>query len=223
MYKFLDEIRDLLETNLIVSNTAEASTDSTTVKITNHGLSNGDVIVNQTRGNARRAVTVVDTNTLTVSSVTNQTSGDIIIFPKFKYFYVGKVHNSPINYLPVLMVYGSSTTLETKATNKDTYRFQVTIEILTNGFNSINASNDVELTKDLQAQKDIWQKMEERDNNGIPIASSILGVLRRNIRGSNYLFNNDIEINYETENIDNTVYYRGIMTLSLVTNLNLRQ
>lgn len=223
MYKFLDEIRDLLETSLKTSYTAEASTNSTTIKITNHGLSNGDIIVNETRSNTRRAVIVVDANTLTVDSITSQASGDIISAPKFKYFYVGKTHNLPINYLPALSVYGNSTKLITKATNKDSYVFDITIEIITNGYNFIDANNGVELTKDLQAQKDIWQKMEERDSNNIPVSNSVLGVLRRNIQGSNFLFNNDIMINYETENVDNTVYYRGIMNLSLVTTLNLRQ
>jgi len=75
-----------------VSDTAEAGiavleppynviggTTETNLKLTAHGLSDGDYIVNQTRGNELRTVTVVDANNLTVASVTGQNAGDIII------------------------------------------------------------------------------------------------------------------------------------------------
>lgn len=57
---------------------AEATTNTTTIKKTAHGLTTGDHIINRTRSNAVRAVTVVDANTLTVETVTGQTSGDTI-------------------------------------------------------------------------------------------------------------------------------------------------
>lgn len=58
--------------------TADASTTTTTIKETGHGLTTGDHIVNRTRSNAVRQVTVVDADTLTVEAVPSQTTGDTI-------------------------------------------------------------------------------------------------------------------------------------------------
>lgn len=58
--------------------TTEATTSTTTIKKTAHGLSTDDHIVNRTRSNAVRQITVVDANTFTVEAVTGQTSGDTI-------------------------------------------------------------------------------------------------------------------------------------------------
>lgn len=59
------------------TDTMEATTTSTTVKATAHGLVVGDYIVNRTRSNAvREVLTVPDANTFTVSAVTSQTSWD---------------------------------------------------------------------------------------------------------------------------------------------------
>jgi len=57
---------------------AETGTTETNITMTAHGLQTGDYIVNTTRGNAIRQVTVVDANNVTVASVTGQTSGDVI-------------------------------------------------------------------------------------------------------------------------------------------------
>jgi hypothetical protein len=57
---------------------AEAGTNTTTLIMSTHGLATGDVIINTTRSNAKRAVTWVDANTVTVTAVTDQQSGDTI-------------------------------------------------------------------------------------------------------------------------------------------------
>lgn len=57
---------------------AESGTTTTNIKITAHGLSDNDVIYNATR-DAYRLVTVVDVDNLTVSSVTSQTTDDVIV------------------------------------------------------------------------------------------------------------------------------------------------
>ena len=56
--------------------TAEAGTNTTTVKITGHGLITNDMIENTTRSFARRLITYVDANTFTVTAIAGQTSGD---------------------------------------------------------------------------------------------------------------------------------------------------
>jgi len=63
------------------TDTTEAGTNTTTINATTHGLSTGDYIVNRTRSNAVRKVTVVDPNQFTVEAVASQTNGDT--FSKF--------------------------------------------------------------------------------------------------------------------------------------------
>lgn len=60
------------------SHTAESGTNTTTIKWTAHGLTTGAWIINTTRSNTARQVTVVDANTLTIQAITSQTSGDTI-------------------------------------------------------------------------------------------------------------------------------------------------
>lgn len=58
-----------------ITDTMEASTNTTTVNATAHGLVAGDYIVNRTRSNAvREVLTVPSANQFTVSAVTGQTS-----------------------------------------------------------------------------------------------------------------------------------------------------
>lgn len=61
-----------------LTNAAESGTNTTNIKITAHGFSTGDHIINRTRSNAVREITVVDANNFTVESVASQTSGDSI-------------------------------------------------------------------------------------------------------------------------------------------------
>ncbi len=58
--------------------TAEATTSTTNIKITGHGLVTGDLIINTSRSNAARLVTKVDDNNVTVTAVTDQAAGDTI-------------------------------------------------------------------------------------------------------------------------------------------------
>jgi len=57
---------------------AESGTNTTTLKITSHGLSTNDLIYNVTCG-VYSVVTVSDANTLTTSSITNQAETDKIV------------------------------------------------------------------------------------------------------------------------------------------------
>ena len=62
------------------SNTAEAGTNTTNIKITAHGLLTNDHIVNVTRGDIVRQIVKVDDDNFTVEAVTGQTTGDNITF-----------------------------------------------------------------------------------------------------------------------------------------------
>jgi|GEM_PF-5680676 len=59
---------------------AEVGTITTNIKITGHGLSSGDHVINRTRGNTVRQILVVDANNFTVEAVVGQTNGDTISF-----------------------------------------------------------------------------------------------------------------------------------------------
>ena len=61
-----------------VLDAAEATTSTTNIKMTDHGLFDGDYIINTSRSNAVRPVTVVDANNVTVAAVTGQVAGDVI-------------------------------------------------------------------------------------------------------------------------------------------------
>lgn len=70
-----------LEVNIddnTITDLAEVGTNTTNIKITAHGLSTGDHVINRTRANAVREITVVDANNFTVETVTSQTNGDSI-------------------------------------------------------------------------------------------------------------------------------------------------
>lgn len=218
MQAILEELRDLMETNLKTSNTAEAGTTTTNIKVTAHGLITGDIIINASRSDARRAITQVDANNFTVETVTGQTTSDTINFPKFKKFYVGNIDELPHNYLPALMVYGSETILDTPrlTLQTDKYIHKIHVKILTSAYLKVAEAEDVDFI--LQAQKQLKVLMEDRDTNGIPKATSILGVFRRNIRGTNYLYNNDIVIDYgEGKKVGDRLYYSATMDVSGVT------
>jgi len=59
----------------------ESGTSTTNIKVTGHGLATNDVIYNKSR-DAYRIITYVDADNFTVSSVTGQTTNDIILLYK---------------------------------------------------------------------------------------------------------------------------------------------
>lgn len=76
--RIIDKNSTLVFYEFLFANTAITGTTTTTIKINNHGLETGDLIINTTRNNAIRTVTKVDANTLTVAAVVGQTVGDAI-------------------------------------------------------------------------------------------------------------------------------------------------
>lgn len=137
---------------------------------------------------------------------------------QFNKYYVGRVAFPPKAYLPALMVYGLQTELDSErtTTSRDRYSYRIRVEILVNIYKYANVAG-TEADDIMNVQEAVRQKMEKRTTNGIPDATTVLGVLRRNIAGTNYLFNNDITIDYEEDQVDGTVYFRGILTLSATT------
>jgi len=222
MDKIEKEIRDLLKTNINTVHTAEAGTTATNITITNHGLSTGEFIQNVTRS-AVLEITVVDANNFTVVSTTGQTVGDSITFLRFKKYYVGQVDAFPLEYLPCLCLYGKSTDMRALSSNTDMWAMSIVIEAYIDAFSKVSLSDVSDNDDILRAQQTLKQLMEQRDANGIALPNTVLGVLRRNILGSNYLYSNAISIQYSKHVIKNKVYFKAIMELKAVTKFSLRK
>lgn len=141
-------------------------------------------------------------------------------------YYIGKVANEriPGNHLPVLMVWGTNTTLITDqiSTARDKYTFTINIRIVVNAYKYVNAVTGVEADKILKLQQAVKQFFEERDANMKPLATTVLGLLRANVKGTDYLFSNNIEITYEEENVDGQQYFFGTLTLAATSRFNSR-
>ena len=212
MFEVLKEIRDNLRSNLDVSHTAVSGTTTTNIKVVAHGLQNGDNIVNTSRSNAKRAITVVDADNFTVDAITGQTAGDSITFEKFKHYYVGDINdNVPVNYLPILCVYGNATTIQQKSTVTDRWMFEVTIDAFTNAFKNASLSD---LTDDILAgQQELQDLFEKRGSNHAPLSTTVLGIVRKYIQGNNYLYNDDIVITYNRHMIAGKTFYKAEMKL----------
>ena len=73
------DYNELLVTKNGVEDIADVGTTETNITMTGHGLVNGDWILNKTRYNEYRQVTVVDVNNITVTTITGQTIGDEIL------------------------------------------------------------------------------------------------------------------------------------------------
>lgn len=220
MQAILEELRDLFEANTLTSHAAESGTNTTNIKVTAHGLVTGDNIINASRGDARRAVTVVDANNFTVTAITGQTAGDNIKFPKFKKYYAGFVDEPPVNYLPVLMVFGNNTSLARKATNRDQWVFNVSVRILTSAYGKVAETDPTDNI--LQASKQCTQLMEERDANGMPKVATVLGVLRDNILGTSWLYNNNVKITYSRQKIQDKLYFEALLELDNISKFTSR-
>lgn len=142
-----------------------------------------------------------------------------------KKYYVGYVPEKkiPINYLPVLMVYGTRTRLITDrlTTARDKYEFDITVEVVENCYKHASGAG-VEADKVLDAQKSVKEIMESRDTNMKPDSDTVLGALRANVTGTDYLYSNVSEITYENVNVDGTMYIKAKLTMTAVSKYNNR-
>lgn len=142
---------------------------------------------------------------------------------QFKKYYVGKIRYPFKMDLPCLSVYGISTNLESQlSTAKDKYTFEIKIDVFSPVYKYV-ATTGTETTDVLLAQKAVYELMEKR-TDGIPDANTVLGSLRRlaYLRGTNFLFTNNITIDYTEELIEGSAYYKGTMTLNATTTFNTR-
>lgn len=142
---------------------------------------------------------------------------------QFKKYYVGYIKRPPQAYLPILFIYPISTELvsDKLSTSKDRYSYTIGIGIIMNQYKYANVTAADETDKIVKIQQAAWLAMEDR-TSGVPIAASILGVIRRNIRGTNFLFSQNVKIDYDEMIVGESAYYKATMTLTFVTDLSTR-
>lgn len=135
-------------------------------------------------------------------------------------FYQWEVALVPRSYLPALMVIGRSTRQEARGTAKDQVTYDITIRVITDLVKEFTEAGTGDIIK---AQETLANLMEERETTGVAKATSVLGILRRNIRGTSYLFHNDYTITYNMIQRNGFFYVAADMNFTLTTDLVLRQ
>lgn len=114
-----------------------------------------------------------------------------------KKYYVGRPFVPAKSALPALVVTGVKTKLTRPNTAQDRYQFTLRITLI----QDMAAAQDVAgLTNGiLVADNDLQKAVEEADTDGAPKADTLLGTLMKqsNIRGTNYVYNLNPEVNYE--------------------------
>jgi len=114
---------------------------------------------------------------------------------KINTFYKGKVNPEvvPKSNLKALMVYGNSTNVVALSTCKDQYVYDITIKVVDH-LTSYMSEKGVDQT--ILHQEAMYKLAEERETTGVLKADTVVGILRANIRTDDFLFNNDISVDY---------------------------
>lgn len=134
-------------------------------------------------------------------------------------YYKGYVKLPPKKYLPCIQVYGISTDQSHHSTAKDKAVYTIGIRVVEDVTTKLSSSGTGDIIK---AQESIIDLMEERASGGVPNSDSIFGVLTRNIKGTDYLFNDEYRANYE--NIEKEGFFYTVADMQVViTDLVLRQ
>jgi len=137
---------EVLLDNNTTTHSAEVGTNTTNIKITGHGLSTGDHVINRTRSNAVREITVVDADNFTVASVASQTSTDTISFfaTSATIGIEGIVDETTVDYVynsesKTVRASSVTATLTTSQFIRFEYNERVPVELQYTDFASVNA------------------------------------------------------------------------------------
>lgn len=137
---------------------------------------------------------------------------------KIKTYYQGEVvaGTVPRSNTPALMVFGNSTNLVARSTGTDQYEYNITIRLVSDLMKYVDEKGTGQV---LKAQEYLINVMEERTSQGVPENDTILGVLRKNIKGKKFLYNNDIQINYQAIQTGEFFYIKAEATLTATTDV----
>lgn len=135
---------------------------------------------------------------------------------RIKTFYIGEVAIVPQSYMPALMVIPNSTSVIAKSTAKDQYEYNITVRVVIDLKKFLSTSGTGDTIKSMQ---EITKIMEERNSDQTLKDDTVLGILRANIRGTDYLFNNNITINYDVISTGEWPRVQAECELTAITNL----
>jgi len=138
---------------------------------------------------------------------------------KIKSFYQGEVMPVPQSYLPAMMIFGNSTEIIAKTTAEDQFVYDITIRVITDIKKQLKTAGTGEVIK---VQQDLINIMEERNANGTLKNDTVLGILRDHIRGTDYMFNNNLTINYNIVAEGEWFYAKAEIRLEATTDLKAR-
>lgn len=138
---------------------------------------------------------------------------------RIKTYYTGEVALVPRSYLPALMIFGERTQIIAKSTAKDQAQYDIGIRVETD-INTYYKESGTGTT--IAHTEDLMKIMEERNDNGTYKANTVVGALRAHVRGTNYLFNNDISVEYKIIQQGEYFVCRADLKIKATTDLYLR-
>jgi hypothetical protein len=162
------------------SDTAEAGTDSTTIVMTGHGLSVGDMIYNSTRSAYRAVLRVIDAGTILVETVTDQASGDTILRGGDIIAFFNQANDAIQNAIKKQGVYPATISFETSYTD-----FAPLTKLLVDLAN-LGISSEYYLIEDVEVYdlgkglSDVWCRVKATRRNNSAFST------QRNINGYDY-------------------------------------
>lgn len=131
-----------------------------------------------------------------------------------KTYYRGEVIVPARSYLPCLMVFGNSTEIQAKDTCNDTFEYNVTIRIVSDIMKYVDEKGTGEVIK---AQDYLIDAMEGRNEDGTLRCDTVLGALRANLRGKNFLYSSDVRAEYRAIQTGEFFYIKAELQLTAVS------
>jgi len=154
-------------------------------------------------------------NDSTANGINQGTDGAVI-----NTFYQGEVKLVPKSYLPALMVWGTRTEQNAHGSAKDQARYFISIRVVIDVVSEFTEANSSAI---IEAQYTLRDIMEKRNAAGLAGADSVVGILRRNIRGTSFLFTDNYVIDYAMIPSGGFFYVAADMTIEATSDLILRE
>lgn len=138
------------------------------------------------------------------------------LFQKIETYYQGEVIVNAKSYMPALMVFGNTTSVVAKDTCNDQFEYDITIRVVDNIMEYVSDRGTGEIIK---SQESLISIMEARNIDGTLAIDTVLGTLRANVRGTKFLYNNDITVEYRAIQTGEFFYVQAELNLTAVTDL----
>lgn len=123
----------------------------------------------------------------------------------------------PKNYLPVLMVYREKTNQFHRGTQKSQATYTIHIRIIKSMFAQFTTAG---IDDTITAQEELTDLFEKRTTAGICDSDTVIGTLERNIKGTNYLYLDNFNVDYSrTGPQANSFCVMADMTVEVTTDL----